>query len=83
MQTQLSSKGQIVLPKAVRDSHRWEPGTTFTVEDKKDGVLLRPTTTLARTRLEDVVGCLDYHGPAKTIEEMNAAVMEEAKRHAR
>ena len=83
MQTQLSSKGQIVLPKAVRDLHRWEPGTTFTVEDKKDGVLLRPTTTLAHTRIEDVVGCLDYHGPVKTIEEMNIAVMEEAKRHAR
>lgn len=83
MQTQLSSKGQIVLPKAIRDLHQWEPGTTFTVEDKQDGVLLRPTTTLAHTRIEDVVGCLDYHGPAKTIEEMNAAVMEEAKRHAR
>ena len=31
--TRLSSKGQIILPKAVRDFHRWGPGTDFVVED--------------------------------------------------
>jgi AbrB family looped-hinge helix DNA binding protein len=83
MNTQLSSKGQIVLPKSVRDAHRWVPGTKFTIEDSKDGILLRPVATVASTRIEDVVGCLGYRGPVKTIEEMDVAVMAEAKRHAR
>jgi hypothetical protein len=39
--------------------------------------------TVASTRIEDVVGCLGYRGPVKTIEEMDVAVMAEAKRHAR
>ena len=83
MNTQLSSKGQVVLPKSVRDAHRWVAGTKFTIEDSKDGILLRPVVRLASTRIEDVVGCLGYRGPAKTIKEMDAAVMAEAKRHAR
>lgn len=83
MITRLSSKGQIVLPQPVRDAHRWTPGTTFTVEDTADGVLLRPAKPFPATRLEEVFGCANYHGPAKTLEEMNAAVMAEAKRHTR
>lgn len=83
MLTQLSSKGQVVLPKAVRDSHRWAPGTKFTIEDRQDGILLRPAPVATRTKLADVIGCIGYHGPAKTIEEMDAAVLKEAKRHAR
>lgn len=30
--TKLSSKGRIVLAKAVRDQHGWTPGTEFVVE---------------------------------------------------
>ncbi len=60
--TRLSSKGQIILPKAVRDPHRWEPGTDFTVEDIGDGVVLRPVKRGRVTRLEDVAGCLKYKG---------------------
>lgn len=82
--TRLSSKGQIILPKAVRDLHRWEPGTDFTVEDTGDGVLLRPVKKGRPTRLEDVAGCLKYDGPARTVEEMNAAIEAEVRtRHAR
>ncbi len=72
--TRLSSKGQIILPKAVRDLHNWGPGTDFTVEDTADGVLLRPLKSRKPSRLEDVVGCLKYDGPARTIEEMVAAI---------
>jgi len=83
MVTRLSSKGQIVLPRPVRDAHRWAPGTVFTVEDMADGVLLRPAKPFPPTQIDDVFGCANYHGPAKTLEEMDAAVMAEAKRHIR
>ena len=82
--TRLSSKGQMILPKAVRDSHNWTPGTDFTVEDTGDGVLLRPVKRGKVTRLSDVAGCLKVLGPVPTIEGMNAAIEAEVwARHAR
>jgi AbrB family looped-hinge helix DNA binding protein len=77
--TRLSSKGQIILPKAVRDAHHWAPGTDFSIEDTGDGVLLRPLKTAQPTRLDDVVGCLRVKGRARTIEEMDAAISREAR----
>ena len=56
--TRLSTKGQIILPKAIRDARAWGPGTEFTVEASEDGVLLRPARRLPPTTLDDVVGCL-------------------------
>ncbi len=78
--TKLSSKGQIILPKSVRDSQHWKPGTEFAVEAVKEGVLLRPLNPFPRTRLEDVSGYLKYHGRPKTIEEMDEAIKKEVKR---
>jgi AbrB family looped-hinge helix DNA binding protein len=78
--TRLSSKGQVILPKAVRDARHWEPGTEFAVEALGDGVLLRPLRSVAHSRLEDVAGCLRVKGPARTIAEMDAAVVTELRR---
>lgn len=81
--TVVSTKGQVILPKAIREQRRWKPGTKLTVEDTPDGVLLKPERLFAPTRIEDAYGCLKYKGKPKTIEEMDAAVMAEAKRRAR
>ena len=40
--TRLSTKGQIILPKGIRVSNAWGPGTEFTVEEAGGGILLRP-----------------------------------------
>ena len=79
--TKLSSKGQVVLPSRIRAAHRWQPGLEFSVEDTPDGVLLRPLQPFEPTRLEDVFGCVGYAGPAKTIEEMDAAIAAGIKAH--
>ena len=75
-QTHLSAKGQIVIPKQVRDAHNWHPGTAFEVIDRPDGILLRPTATAARRlSLAEFRSLLPRHqGPAVTIEEMDAAI---------
>ena len=39
--TKMSTRGRVVLPKALRDKLGWHPGTTLLVEDKPDGVLLK------------------------------------------
>ena len=77
--TTVSTKGQIILPKAVRDLHHWEPGTDFSVEDTGDGVILRPIKGGTPTRLEDLIGCLRVKGPARTIEEMDAVIDAELR----
>jgi AbrB family looped-hinge helix DNA binding protein len=78
--TKLSSKGQVILPKSVRDAQRWGPGTEFSVEAVADGVLLRPLRSVVHSRLEDVAGCLRVKGPARTIAEMDSAVVTELRR---
>jgi AbrB family looped-hinge helix DNA binding protein len=82
--TTLSTKGQVILPKAIRDRRRWDAGTKLVVEDTADGVLLRPARHFPETRPEDVYGTLPAKGKPRTIEEMNAGILAEAKRrHAR
>lgn len=82
--TTVSTKGQVILPQAIRRKRHWDAGTKLIVEDTPEGVLLRAAPLFKPTRLEDVYGCLKYEGPAKTIEEMDAAIDQEIKeRHAR
>lgn len=78
--TTVSTKGQIILPKAIRQRRHWEPGTRLVVEDTPDGVLLKAAPVFAPTRPEDVAGMLAYRGRAKTLEEMDAAIAAEVKR---
>ena len=78
--TRLSTKGQVILPKAVRDAHQWNPGTEFLVQEVAGGVLLRPLRPFPSSRLEDVVGCLSYTGRAKTLAEMKRAIAKEVRR---
>ncbi len=78
--TTVSTKGQVILPKAIRRALRWEAGTRLTVENTPEGVLLKPESVFAETRLEEVFGCLAYQGTPKTLEEMDAGVLTEAKR---
>jgi AbrB family looped-hinge helix DNA binding protein len=80
--TVVSTKGQVILPKAIRAQRRWGPGTRLTVEDTPDGVVLRPAPLFAETSVEAVFGSLAHDGPALSIEQMDAAVAAEAKRRA-
>ena len=78
--TRLSSKGQLILPKSVRDAHGWDSGVEFVVEDRPEGVMLRPALArFAPTRLEDVIGCTGYKGPAKSLEDMALAIAKGVK----
>lgn len=72
--TRLSSKGQVIIPKSVRQSHRWSVGQEFIVEETGDGILLRPVASFPRTTVDDVAGCLRYAGPPKTLADMEDAL---------
>jgi AbrB family looped-hinge helix DNA binding protein len=80
--TRLSTKGQIVLPKSIRDSRAWRPGTEFVVEETGEGILLRPAARFPATELKEVAGCLRSRGRSKTLTQMRAAVdLEMRRRH--
>ena len=70
--TRLSSKGQIVIPKAIRKSRGWKPGLELVVEDAVEGLLLRPARPFQPTKLKDVIGCTGYKGPRRSLKEMEA-----------
>jgi AbrB family looped-hinge helix DNA binding protein len=78
--TTVSTKGQVILPKELRDLLNWKPGTRLKVERSGTGVLLKSERIFPETKLEDVIGCVGYNGPTISIEEMDAAVVREAKR---
>jgi AbrB family looped-hinge helix DNA binding protein len=82
--TTVSTKGQVILPSAIRKRRDWGAGTRLQVEDTPEGVLLKPAPAFAPTRPEDVFGTLPHSGRPKTLEEMEAGVLAEARRrHAR
>jgi AbrB family looped-hinge helix DNA binding protein len=80
----LSTKGQVILPKAIRQRRRWDAGTPLVVEDTDEGVLLKAAPVFEPTRPDKVFGLLKALGPPKTLEEMDAGIAAEARRrHAR
>ena len=77
--TRLSNKGQIVIPKQVRAAQGWEPGIEFIVEDTGNGIKLKPISPYPETKAEELVGCVSYQGPKKSLKEMEAAIDKGAR----
>jgi AbrB family looped-hinge helix DNA binding protein len=82
--TVVSSRGQVVLPKEIREKLHWKPGTKLVIEDRPEGVLLKRVEEKKKLTIGDLRGMLKYKGPPRSIEEMDAAIAEEVRRrHAR
>jgi AbrB family looped-hinge helix DNA binding protein len=77
--TRLSAKGQVVIPKTIRDASGWRAGLELIVEVMEDGVVLRPRALTRARAAEELLGCTGYRGPRRSLAEMNAAVAREAK----
>jgi AbrB family looped-hinge helix DNA binding protein len=80
--TRLSTKGQVVLPREIRESLNWTAGKALDIEKKGDTVVLKPRKKLPEKSLkpEDIVGFLQWHGEPFTIREMDEAVSEMFRR---
>lgn len=76
--TRLSNKGQIVIPKRVRSAHGWEAGLEFVVEDTGGGIKLKPMSPYSETKAEELLGCVGYEGPKKSLKEMESAITKGA-----
>ena len=82
--TRVSSKGQVIIPKQVREARRWSPGTQLEVRETAESVLLTRLTAAAKRPLRQGLAAIRervaYRGTTKSIEEMDAAVLREAAR---
>jgi AbrB family looped-hinge helix DNA binding protein len=77
--TRLSTKGQLIIPKEIRERHGWTAGVELLVEDRGDSVVLRRAEDVPSTSLEDLVGCAGYKGPVRSLEDMEAAIARGAR----
>ncbi len=72
--TRLSSKGQVIIPKVLRDAHHWQAGQELIAINTGDGILLKPKQPFQESKLEDVAGCLHYEGKPKSLDELDDAI---------
>lgn len=72
----LSTKGQIVIPLKIRIARRWRPGTEFNLEERRDGLILRPRVKRTARGWEALVGIVRYRGPRLSLAAAAAATEE-------
>ena len=80
MRTRISSKGQLVLPKEIRERRGMLEGMEVEVEEVPGGVLLKLVRGAEDASLDELLGATGYRGPTKTLEDMERAIREGARR---
>lgn len=82
--TLLSSKGQIIIPKALRDARHWRAGTRLQVQETSEGLLLKPIATNEEVPLAEGLAAIRkhiaYQGAAVSVDDMHTAILREAAR---
>jgi AbrB family looped-hinge helix DNA binding protein len=79
MRTTLSSKGQIVLPKELRDRRGLRAGVELEIEEVPEGMLLRLVERVSAVSIGELLGCTGYRGPRKTIAQMEEGIRQGAR----
>lgn len=77
--SQVSSKGQVVIPKLLRDRLGLKNGSRLAFVQEGDSLRLTPLDGRARSSLKQGYGLADYRGPAVSLDDMRKAVMKKAK----
>lgn len=80
--TTVSTKGQVILPKAIRERRNWDAGTKLIAQETEEGVLLTRAPAFPQTRTQDVFGVLPRPRKPVSLEQMDAGVSAEARKRA-
>jgi AbrB family looped-hinge helix DNA binding protein len=86
-QTKISSKGQVVIPKDVRDRLNWPEGTQLKVVESGNSVTLSrlaspflPSKPLPRTTTADILAGPKWTGKPKPVDEISSLSDEALRR---
>ena len=71
----VTSKGQITLPKPVREKLGLKNGSLVSFDPYEDFYILKP---LLNDPLDELEGFFDYEGPIQSVEDMNEAIRSKA-----
>jgi len=74
----LSSKGQVVIPKEIRDELHWHAGTQITLVSSASGVTLKAVPKKTGRKFVDLIGVFKHEGPPLSIEELCKPVDDSA-----
>ena len=66
----LSSKGQVVIPKQMRDEMQWAAGAELTVMSSPAGVTNKGSPIKSGRNLADLIGMLKHRGAPLSTEEL-------------
>lgn len=66
----LSSKGQVVIPKEIRDELHWDAGTQIALVSSASGVTLKAVPKKTGRRFADLIGLLEHQGAPLSMEEL-------------
>lgn len=66
----LSSKGQVVIPKEIRDELHWDAGTQIALVSSASGVTLKAVPNKTGRKFADLIGLLKHEGAPLSIDEL-------------
>lgn len=81
MVTHLSSKGQVIIPKKIREQHHWHTGLKFIITEQNDSIILQPLASGKSKDIAELVGIAGYKGKRKSLADMDAGIARGAKEH--
>ena len=72
----LSTKGQVVIPKRLREARNWFAGMALEVQELPQGLLLRPARAqpFAATSVDELMGAVGYSGARLSDADIDAAL---------
>ena len=74
--TRVSSKGQVIIPKSIRDAYQLNAGQELEVEIVTQGILLKIKKKRVASTINDLIGCTNYQGNAKTLDEIEDSIKQ-------
>ena len=75
--SKIGARGQVTIPKEIRETLQVRPGDTVCYLVEQDGVRIKKMGSI-----KDIKAMVEYDGPPVSIDDMDDAILEDAARKA-
>ena len=73
--SKIGARGQVTIPKEIRETLQIQPGDTVCYLVEQDGVRIKKMGSI-----KDIKAMVEYDGPPISIDDMDDAILEDAAR---